>query len=240
MISVIIPTLNEEKLLPSLLAQLTPDLIGAFDLEVLISDGGSTDATKEIVERHGFRFVSKPVEEKQTIAGGRNAGAALARGELLVFINGDIRFKDVHTFFEQVQRFASDTNAAGATCEVQVFPEEERLTDVLFHFIHNMYVRFLNFIGEGMGRGECHIIRRELFEQLGGYNSTMAAGEDYDLFRRVRRTGKIMFLPKVVVYESPRRFRKYGYTHIVWGWTRNALAVVFKNRSSSESWDAVR
>lgn len=91
-----------------------------------------------------------------------------------------------------------------------------------------------------MGRGECHIIQRELFEQLGGYNSTMAAGEDYDLFRRVRRTGKIMFLPKVVVYESPRRFRKYGYTHIVWGWTRNALAVVFKNRSSSESWDAVR
>ena len=45
MISVIIPTLNEEKLLPALLAQFSPDVIRKFDLELIVSDGGSTDAT---------------------------------------------------------------------------------------------------------------------------------------------------------------------------------------------------
>jgi GT2 family glycosyltransferase len=133
-----------------------------------------------------------------------------------------------------------DKGIAGATAEVQVFPEEELLSDRVFHLWHNAYVRFLNAIGEGMGRGECQVLTREMFERVGGYNPAMVAGEDYDLFRRVRKHGRIIMLPGVVIYESPRRFRKYGYTHIVWGWTRNALAVIFRNSSSSEEWEAVR
>lgn len=240
MISVIIPTLNEEKLLPQLLAQFDAQIRQEYEIEVIISDGGSTDDTISIAASAGFQVVNHEGDHRQTIAEGRNLGAAVAKGELLVFVNADVRFSDIRRFFGLMRPTFSDERVAGATCAVHVFPEDERPVDVAFHTVHNAYVRFLNLIGEGMGRGECQVVSRSLFVELGGYNPSMAAGEDYDLFRRVRRKGRIAFLHGVAIFESPRRFRKYGYGSIVWGWTRNALAVIFKNRSSSEEWEAVR
>lgn len=240
MISVVIPVLNEEKLLPGLLAQLHPELVHAHGLELIVSDGGSTDATRDLARAAGCIVVEHPGEQRQTIAGGRNAGAAVANGELLVFINGDVRLENADLFFRAIGRAFADPSVQGATCDVQIFPEEERGIDRAFHNVHNFYVWLLNAIGEGMGRGECQALRRELFLELGGYNALMAAGEDYDLFRRVRKRGRIVMMRGIVVFESPRRFRKYGYGGIVWGWTKNALAVIFRNKSSSTVWDAVR
>lgn len=240
MISLIVPTFQEEKLLPSFLAQFDRALLSRENVEVVISDGGSTDDTVRIAREWGAVVTRHTEQRRQTIAEGRNLGASVAKGDVLIFINADVRVSDVALFFQRVREAVSTDGTSGATAEVQVFPEEERFSDRVFHLWHNAYVRFLNAIGEGMGRGECQVLTREMFERLGGYNPTMVAGEDYDLFRRVRKNGRIVMLPGVVIYESPRRFRKYGYTHIVWGWTRNALAVIFRNSSSSEEWEAVR
>lgn len=239
-ISVIIPALDEEKLLPLLLRQLDEGIRARFGLEIILSDGGSTDATCAIAEDGGCRIVRHSEPSRQTIAAGRNAGAGAALGAILVFINADVALEDPVRFFEEVERVMASPRVAGATCAVHVFPAEQRLSDWLFHIVHNAYVRFLNVIGEGMGRGECQILRRSLFEELGGYNPLLAAGEDYDLFRRVRRRGPIVFLPGITMYESPRRFRRYGYLRIVWGWTRNAFSVVVRNRSASKEWETVR
>ncbi len=240
MISLIIPAYQEEKLLPSFLSQFDAEVLARYDVEVVISDGGSSDATAEIAEEWGARVIRHAEERRQTIAEGRNLGAAIARGDVFVFLNADVRINDFDVFFTALRETLERPGIAGATAEVQVFPEEEQLSDRIFHFWHNAYVRFLNAIGEGMGRGECQALTREMFTRVGGYNPSMVAGEDYDLFRRVRKQGRIVMLEGVVVYESPRRFRKYGYVHIVWGWTRNALAVIFRNSSSSEEWEAVR
>jgi glycosyltransferase involved in cell wall biosynthesis len=240
LISIIIPALNEEKLLPDLLDQLPASLRERHDFEIIVSDGGSGDGTLREAEKRGCRLVIHEAAHRQTIAEGRNTGAAAARGELLVFLNADVRLADPDRFFDAVREVFKDRKVAGATCEVQVFPEEESGMDRAFHVVHNRYVRLLNAIGEGMGRGECQALRRESFEAVGGYNIAMAAGEDFDLFRRLRKTGRIRMLPGVVVYESPRRFRKYGYFRIVRDWTMNALTVMFRHRSSSKSWDAVR
>lgn len=240
MISIIIPTLNEEKLLPQLLSQFPADVRRLHDVELVVSDGGSSDATRQIAAEHGATVVCHEADHRQTIAEGRNRGAEAARGNILVFINADIRISDVEHFFEDISRCLARHGVAGVTAEVRVFPEEEIRSDRLFHFWHNHYVRFLNLIGEGMGRGECQVVRSEVFSGVGGYNAAMVAGEDYDLFRRVRKRGKIVMMKRTVIFESPRRFRKYGYLHILWGWTRNALAVIFRNKSSSEEWEAVR
>lgn len=240
MISVIIPTLNEEKLLPQILEQFPEELRARHALELIVSDGGSADDTVNIAHAHGAVVVAHEAEHRQTIAEGRNNGAAVAQGDILVFINADIRISDVDHFLTVCNAKLREHRVSGATAVVHVFPEEEKLSDRLFHLWHNQYVRFLNLIGEGMGRGECQVISAELFRAIGGYNAAMVAGEDYDLFRRARKRGRIIMLPSVTIYESPRRFRKYGYLHILWGWTRNALAVIFRNSSSSEEWEAVR
>ena len=240
MTSIVIPAFNEEKLLPQILEQFPPDLRAAEDAELIVSDGGSGDRTIDIARAHGATVVLHTEARRQTIAEGRNRGAVAARGQLLVFINADIRISDPARFLREARRLAAAPGVAGLTTVVHVFPEEERLSDRLFHLWHNAYVRFLNLIGEGMGRGECQILTAEMFHRVGGYNAAMVAGEDYDLFRRVRKHGRILMLPGVTVFESPRRFRKYGYLHILWGWSRNALAVIFRNKSSSEEWEAVR
>ena len=240
MISIIIPVFNEERLLPQLLGQFTKGIIDAYGLEIIVSDGGSTDGTCDIVLHHGHTLVRHSGPGRQTIAGGRNDGASAAHGEILVFLNGDVRIDAPDRFFSQIPSALDRHGVVAATCEVQVFPEEERISDRVFHILHNRYVRFLNAIGEGMGRGECQILLRTVFEREGGYNASMAAGEDYDLFRRIRKHGKIIMLDGVTVHESPRRFRKYGYIYIILQWTKNALSVAYRKKSSSTSWEAVR
>ncbi len=239
MISVVIPVLNEEKLLPGLLRQFTPELCSEFTIEIIVSDGGSTDATVAAAEEYGARVVRHLNATKQTIAEGRNAGAAIARGGVLLFLNGDVLLGSPENFFQEVNRFVR-SGAVAATCSIRIFPNEETLVDKLFHGVYNRYIRLLNLAGEGMGRGECQLIRKEVFDALGGYSGDLVAGEDYDLFRRAKRKGRIMMLKGVVVYESPRRFRKYGYTHILWSWIRNAYSVMRYHRSASDTWEPVR
>ncbi|MBE0643666.1 MAG: glycosyltransferase [Bacteroidetes bacterium] len=240
MISIIIPAYNEAKLLPRILEHFPTDLLERRDAEIIVSDGGSSDGTVDIARSLDAIVVRHEEDRRQTIAEGRNCGAAAARGDVLVFINADVRISDADRFLAEAARLTADPRIAGVTSVVHVFPEEEIFADRLFHLWHNSYVRFLNLIGEGMGRGECQILTAEMFRRVGGYNASMVAGEDYDLFRRVRAHGSIKMIPGVTVYESPRRFRKYGYLHILWGWSRNALAVIFRNKSSSEEWEAVR
>jgi glycosyltransferase involved in cell wall biosynthesis len=239
-ISIIIPTLDEEKLLPQILDQFPDALRKKYQVELIVSDGGSHDRTIQIAEACGAVVVRHEIERRQTIAEGRNMGADAAAGEILIFINADIRISDTTRFFEAAVDSLRIPGIVAATAAVHVFPEEEKLSDRIFHLWHNQYVRFLNLIGEGMGRGECQVISAELFRRIGRYNATMVAGEDYDLFRRARKHGRIVMMQGVTIFESPRRFRKYGYLHILWGWTRNALAVIFRNSSSSEEWEAVR
>jgi hypothetical protein len=110
----------------------------------------------------------------------------------------------------------------------------------LFHGFYNSYVKILNKAGMGMGRGECHMVRSGIFRSVNGYNESLAAGEDYDLYRRIAKKGKIKFISSLTVYESPRRYRKFGYRKVFGDWTRNSLSVLFRNRSVSSEWEAVR
>ncbi len=239
--SIIIPALNEEKLLPRLLNQLTDPLLKEkYNYEIIISDGRSTDRTVEIVKSFSGVLVVYSENENQNIAEGRNKGAKIASGEIFIFINADVLFKNAEKFFHYMENQFIPSEYSALTCKVGVFPEEKIFSDVVFHWAYNNYFRLLNFIGIGMGRGECQVIRREAFFRAGGYNEKLAAGEDFDLFKRVKKFGKIIFAGKLCVYESPRRFRKIGYFNVTWSWIKNAFAVILKNKSISNEWEQVR
>ena len=239
--SIIIPTLNEEKLLPKLLDQLNDQkLREKYNLEIIISDGGSVDRTLEIAVEASDIVQVHTKSEKQNIAAGRNSGAKYASGEVLIFINGDVIIKNIFHFFDHIQKRFVSSKFLAMTCKVKVFPGEEIYSDKIFHFLYNKYFKLLNTFGLGMGRGECQIIRREVFREVGGYNEELAAGEDFDLFMRIRKLGKIFFADELCVYESPRRYRKLGYKGVTWSWFKNALSVMFKNKSISKEWEQVR
>ena len=239
-ISIIIPTLNEEKLLDRMLAQFTPALCAAHGLEVIVSDGGSTDSTQEIARRHCCVLVENTSGEKQTISLGRNLGARHARGEVLVFLNADTLIRDIDHFFRRLKEELQEGSAVALTCSVGVYPEEKRLSDALFHGFYNWLFAMMNVVGMGMGRGECHVIPRVVFERVNGYSVSIAAGEDYDMFRRLKDIGRIRFLKDIMVYESPRRYRRYGYIYVSASWFVNFLSVFLLRRSILDEWKPVR
>ena len=239
-ISVIVPTLNEEKLLERMLRQFTPLLVDRFRIELVVSDGGSVDRTLEIAGEHAQTVVTNGDGIKQTIAMGRNLGARRAKGSVLIFLNADTLIGDPESFFATVAAEIDRPGLAALTCRVEVYPDERRLLDRAFHGFYNWFFAAMNRAGMGMGRGECHIMKREVFESVSGYSDGIAAGEDYDMFRRLDRVGRIKFLENVVVYESPRRYRRYGYFYVTVSWFINFLAVFFLRRSILSEWKPVR
>ncbi len=244
LISVIVPVLQEEKVLEQNLKLFSNELKKKYNFELIVSDGGSTDKTPEIAKKFADKYVEHEEDYRQTIAEGRNKGAEAAEGDLFVFINGDTYPADIENFLNLIHKFAAsgkaNENCAALACYVSYIPEEGKLRDKIFYTLHNNYVRFLNAIGMGMGRGECQIIRKDIFEMTGGYNEEIVAGEDFDLFNRVTKYGRVRFVPELKVLESPRRFRKYGYTRTVGLWLLNSLSVYFFGKSISKEWEAVR
>jgi glycosyltransferase involved in cell wall biosynthesis len=239
-ISVIIPSLQEEGLIASTLRQFTPEIRTRYRLEIVVSDGGSTDSTVVIAKELADVVVERNPGERENISIGRNHGARAARGDILVFINADVQVGDPDRFFRLIGETITDPQIAAATCNVLIYPSEEGVVDKVFHNVFNRYFHFLNVLGMGMGRGECHIMRREVFGEVGGYNEKLAAGEDYELFVRLRRMGRIAYLPHLNVYESPRRYRRYGYLWITALWFLNGIWAFLFKRSFVHQWKPVR
>ncbi len=241
-ISVIVPTRNEGKLLRGCLEQFTKNLIQRLRIEIIVSDGGSTDATLTIAWEHTNLIAThENVLHRQTIAEGRNHGAAIASGHILVFLNADTRIPNIDAFFHHIiHRLDSDPQLVALAVKVQVMPDERKFSDILFHGFFNQYVHILNILGMGMGRGECQIVRRNAFDVIHGYNESLAAGEDFDLYKRLHSLGRIKYDSKLLVYESPRRYRKFGYLKVYSDWVKNGLSVLFKKKSVSDVWEEVR
>ncbi len=240
-ISVIIPALNEEKLIGGLLRSLSDKkLKEKFDYEIIVSDGGSKDRTLEIAKKYADKIIEHKSDKRQLIAEGRNAGAKAAEGGILIFLNADTRLEDAQKLFETALGEFYGSDKIAMTCPVKVFPEEEVFPDKIFLGFYNKYFHLLNLIGLGMGRGECQVIRASDFWSIGGYNEELAAGEDFDLFKRLRKKGDIFYAKDCYVYESPRRYRKYGHWKIFFTWLANALSVIFANKSASKEWEEIR
>jgi len=239
--SIIIPTLNEEKLLPQLLNQLTAEIpLPKSEYEIIISDGGSKDATEEIAVRYGCIFLKHESPVKDNISAGRNKAGMKSSGNWLIFLNADILLANTRNFFLFLEQKVARSSLLAVGGHVKVFPEEEIFSDRLFHGFYYYYFHILNFLGMGNGRGECQIIRKDIFLKLGGYDEQLAAGEDFDLFKRIKKLGRILLTDDLLVYESPRRFRRFGYFNVSLMWLKNSTSIVLMKKSISREWEEVR
>jgi glycosyltransferase involved in cell wall biosynthesis len=242
--SIIVPVYEEEKILGKHLIQFGNVLKKHYHFELIVSDGGSQDNTVEIARTYADKIVVHSESRRQTISEGRNMGAYQANSDILVFLNGDCIPADMSKFLLILKKFANSEDEYGKygamACYVTCFPDEMNNKDRIFYTLHNSYVRFLNKIGMGMGRGECQIVRKKYFDQVGGYNNSIVAGEDFDLFRRLTSVCKIKFETGIHIYESPRRFRKYGYIKTLLYWILNSITVMAFGKSVSKEWEAIR
>lgn len=242
-ISVIIPCRNEAKYIAATLAQFEP-LLEPYNLEVIVSDANSTDGTAEIVEDFSRRYpqrvklAQKP--GKQNIAIGRNYGAQQATGDILFHTDADVRIPNPDRFFKQVVKTFDHPKTVAATVPIWVYPEEARIDDTLYHILMNAVIRLSFTVGVYLAKGECQLVRREVFERIGGYSEHLIAGEDCNLFYRLQKEGRIAYLHRLKVHHSPRRFREYGYIRLTLIYFREGIWMLLGRKSYVKEWKAVR
>lgn len=240
MISIIIPTLNEAKIIESTLRTLQATL--TLPHEVIVSDGGSSDRTVELAARYANTVVLFSGAGRQTIGAGRNDGAKAAVGDFLVFLDADCVIPESDWFFAQaLAHFARDPGLVGLTAYLRVFPADETLGDKLVSGIANLGLRVANnMFKRGAAQGEFQMIRREAFARAGGFRADLIAFEDADMFRRLSRSGRTMIDPKLCVLHSGRRGHQVGYPQLLATWLVNLVFMAVRDRTFSKEWKPIR
>lgn len=196
--SIVIPTLNEESLLPGLLADLETQSFR--DFEVIVADAGSTDRTVELAESSGARVVAGG-----TPAAGRNSGARVTSGAFLVFLDADVRISQ--TFLADLHDELENRFLDLATCEV--LPISDNSLDRLLHEVSMLAIRLGQFV-DPHAPGFCILISRRLFRRVGGFDESLKLAEDHDLVRRASQFRPLRVLNVAQVQVSVRRLEKEG------------------------------
>ena len=196
LVSVIVPTLDEEAELPALFDHLD-SVDGQW--EVLVADGGSRDRTADIAGERGALVVTEGPHRAAQL----NAAALRARGDLLLFLHADSRLP------ADAYRSLAGTNAAGGNFALR-FEGDDRFARMLTR-AYALQRRF------GFYYGDSTIwMRPATFAALGGYRD-LPIMDDYDLVRRLEHDFQTACLPGPAL-TSPRRWRALGIPRTLVTW----------------------
>lgn len=208
-ITLIIPAFNEAALLPRLLdsvdAARAAFTAGPDAVEVVVADNASTDDTGEIAKARGCNVVRVA---QRLIAAARNGGAAVARGEILCFVDADMRIHK-ETFNEVAIAMARPDVVAGATgIRLERWSVGIALT-------YATVVPLVVLTGMDTGVVFC---RRADFDAVGGYDERRELAEDVAFLWALRRLGKtrrqrLVRLRTVKALASMRKFDEHGDWH---------------------------
>jgi len=207
--SVVVPAYNEEKCISETLRALRNQTFA--DFEVIVKDGGSRDRTVRIAKRFADKVVSVP---DSSAADARNQGARHARGEILVFMDADT-FLPSQTL-ERFNKLMNNEHVVGGSC--RKVPQSRSLLDRLLYEFVNLSTFVSCRMGLGGAHGNCMLIRRHVFERIGGFNPNIIVAEEQELVRKARRFGRYVFLLDSCVVENPRRLRRWGRMRLYWAW----------------------
>jgi glycosyltransferase involved in cell wall biosynthesis len=207
-LSVIVPAFNEERFivetLDGLVASARRLSMQGVANELIVVDDQSTDGTAAFARPRADRVVAGP---GTTIGAARNAGAAVARGQVLVFVDADTQVEA--GTLPAIHAAAADGALAGSIRAT--YRSSRPLVQLLLRFWDWYAPR--HYITQGV----CQFFDRAAFEAMGGYRTDLRMAEDTDLHHRVqRRFGRdsVRQVTGTAVYPSMRRYEQVSVARL--------------------------
>lgn len=198
-LSIIIPTLNEEKTLELLLSDLQKQTYQ--DFEVIIADANSKDKTTEIAKKYGATLV-----EGGIAAVGRNNGAKIAKGNWFLFLDADIRMPSDTYLEESINQIKQkDLKIAHSRYSI---PNDSLGLKILYS-LSDFPKEFFQFTPFAFCSGNCVWVEKETFKEVGGFPEIKIAEDQKFVWNVTTKGNKFRLLNQTLV-PNTRRYKKYS------------------------------
>jgi glycosyltransferase involved in cell wall biosynthesis len=231
-LSIVVPAFNEEQLLPASLKAIS-DASAAFTdagwtTELIVCDNNSTDRTAEIAAAAGAIVVFEPINQ---ISRARNAGAARATGDWLLFVDAD-SFPTRELFADLVAEIDRGRCIAGGSA-VRIELEGRLFQAGVEGW--NVLSRTLKWAA-----GSFVFCEGATFREVGGFTDKLFAAEEINLFRRLKRVAgrrgrSIVILQNHPLLTSARKAHLYTPREMLRFWLRTVLSGGRTLRSPKQS-----
>ena len=222
-ISIIIPTYNEEEYLPKLLESIKSQ--DFTDYEIIVADAQSDDNTREIAKEYGCVVV-----EGGLPGPGRNRGAEVAQGEILLFLDSDLELTENY-LSNVIEEFESEDLGIAIT---QMTPLSEKKRDKYLHDLANWFmIAVENIKPHGAG---CYgiISKKELHDEVDGFDENLSFGEDTDYIERVAEISEFKVLRNARIGVSTRRLEEEGLYTLLKQYGKSTVNDFRGKRTSAE------
>jgi glycosyltransferase involved in cell wall biosynthesis len=223
-LSIIVPAHNEAALLGATLRALHKAGAATEEAyEIIVVNDASTDRTAAIAAEHHARVV--PVQVRH-IAAARNAGARVAQGDLLVFVDADTLVPET----VMVQAVAACRGGAvGGGASARMEPGHPQ-------WAQQMMRAASWFMRTARWAAGCFIFaRRDAFDRAGGFDERYFASEEIHLSRALKRLGRFVIIRDEVL-TSGRKANAYSFTATTWQFVRLLRPKSLKRREGLTFW----
>jgi len=202
LISVIIPTLNEENYIEDTLLSLKWQNF-EFPYEIIVVDSNSKDNTVKIAKKYANKII---VTKKKGVAKGRNLGAKYAEGKYLVFVDADTILlpNALEKLYKEIR------NPTVALVSLPVLPSCFDSVFLFYYFVYSLFSKISIIFGKPQIAGIVMCCRKETFFKVGGFGEDNIVLEDFDFSEKIRKFGRIKIVDSSLALTSPRRIEKWG------------------------------
>jgi len=211
MISVVIPTFNEEENIAQCLVSLCHQSVPRSEYEIIVVDGGSKDATCEIAKKYADKVFT---QTSKKVGGARNDGAMVAKGEIIATTDADCIIPP--TWIKRIGEDFTDKNIV--QLYGPVYPIEEGIGNKFSLLLANTFSRIGYYSQTFYYTLGCNTaFRKDAFLKAGMYRC-IDAGDDLEIAMRMKDLGTVKFDGKLNVGFSMRRYEQFGTMQSLYEW----------------------
>ena len=221
-VSVIIPTLNEERYIENTLTSLKKQNFDE-DYEIIVVDSYSTDNTIKIAERYADKIL---FDDKFSAGAARNLGVKNAEARIIAFTDADT-IVDKNWLREIYHSFKKDPLIVGVSGISYVY-DGTAIDNAIYKFGTSGIIRLMTKLNKPLFPAFNCAYKKKAFLKTGGYPEGWRQNDDFYLSLRISKLGKVVFNKRMIVYTSARRQKKSGYSKLIPFYILNFINLVMK------------